>query len=128
RGFPIDVTARPNDLSFARLMSVLGVTDNAIVEWIFRGSLALRGTLAPLALEGPVRLRTRDFIVTHGAYHQRPVRRVIGVTHGDFEARWSIRPDAVRFEELVGQLPRSRIRGEVLLGFDNRLEVRAHAE
>src|SRR5690606_21295237 len=38
------------------------------------------------------------------------------------------RPDAVRFEELVGQLPRSRIRGEVLLGFDNRLEVRAHAE
>lgn len=128
RGFPIDVTAQAQDLSFARLMSTLGVTDNAIVEWIFRGTLALRGTLEPLALEGPVRLRTRDFIVTHGPYHQRPVRRVIGVTHGDFDGRWSIRPDGVRFENLLGVLPRSRLRADVLLGFDNRLEVRANAE
>src|SRR5690606_3358151 len=72
--------------------------------------------------------RTHDFVVSHDAYHRRPVRRVIGVSHGRFDGRWSIRPDAVRLDDLVGELPRSRIRGNVLLGFDNRLEVRAHAE
>ncbi len=128
RGFPIDVLARIDELSFARLMGVLGVTDDAIVEWIFRGSLGLRGTLVPLALDGPVSVRTHDFVVSHDAYHRRPVRRVIGVSHGRFDGRWSIRPDAVRFDDLVGELPRSRIRGNVILGFDNRLEVRAQAE
>ncbi len=82
----------------------------------------------PLDLEGPVRLRTHDFMVTKDAYHQRPVRRVIGVSTGRFDGRWSVRPDAVRFEQLVGVLPRSRIRGDVLLGFDNQLHARVRAE
>lgn len=128
RGFPLEVQTQVNDLSFARLMSVLGVTENAIVEWIFRGSLSLTGTLVPLSLEGPVRLSTRDFVVSHDAYHQRPVRRVIGVSHGDFVSRWSILPDAVRFTDLVGDLPRSTLRGDVLLGFDNKLQVQARAD
>lgn len=128
RGFPLDVRARVHDLSFARLMSTLGVTDGAIVEWFFDGGLSLTGTLAPLELDGPVSLRTRDFVVSHDAYHARPVRRVIGVTSGRFTSRWSIRPDAVRFTDVLGELPRSRLHGDVHLGFDNKLEVRARAE
>jgi translocation and assembly module TamB len=128
RGFPMDVTARVVDLSFARLMMDLGVTDNAIVEWFFGGTLQLVGTLAPLALEGPVHLDTRDFRVSHNPWHERRVRRVISISHGDFDGRWSIRPDAVRFSDLVGVLPRSRLRGDVLLGFDNQLRVSANAE
>lgn len=127
-GFPVHVRARPRELSFAGLMSDLGVTENAIVEWMFNGELVLDGGLLPLALEGPVDLRTHDFRVTHGPYHERPIRRVIGVSEGRFTGRWSIRPDAVRFEDLVGELPRSRLRADVLLGFDNALRVRARTE
>src|SRR5690606_15901759 len=128
RGFPLEVTAGLTDLSFARLMSALGVTQNGIVEWMFDGTLGLAGTLVPIALEGPVRLRTRDFRVTHDPYHAQSPRRVIGVSRGDFTGRWSIRHDAVRFSDLVGELPRSRLRGDVHLGFDNRLGVTAVAE
>lgn len=127
-GFPVNVRARPNELSFGGLMSDLGVTENAIVEWMFNGELLLTGGLVPLALEGPVDLRTHSFRVTHGPYHERPIRRVISVSEGHFSGRWSIRPDAVRFEDLVAQLPRSRLRAEVLLGFDNALRVRVRTE
>ncbi|HEY8426754.1 MAG TPA: translocation/assembly module TamB domain-containing protein, partial [Sandaracinaceae bacterium] len=106
----------------------LGVTENAIVEWFFDGRLALRGTLEPLALEGPVSLDTRDFVVSHGPWHERPVRRVIGVTSARLTSRWSIRPDGVRFENIAGELPHSRLRGDVLLGFRNELRVSARAD
>ncbi len=127
-GFAVRVRAEPRELSFGRLINTLGVTPNGIVEWFFNGSLDLAGTLLPLSLEGPVRLRTHDFIVSKDPFFQRPVRRVIGVSNGRFEGRWSIRPDGVRFEQLVGELPTSRIRGDVLLGFHNQLRVRARAE
>jgi translocation and assembly module TamB len=127
-GFPVNVRAQPNELSFGGLMSDLGVTENAIVEWMFNGQLRLTGGLVPLALEGPVELRTHGFRVTHGPYHERPIRRVISVSEGRFEGRWSIRPDAIRFEDLVAQLPRSRLRADVLLGFDNALRVRARTD
>ncbi|HJL15098.1 MAG TPA: translocation/assembly module TamB domain-containing protein [Sandaracinaceae bacterium LLY-WYZ-13_1] len=127
-GFPVDLRADVDELSFARLMATLSVTENAIVEWFFNGHLGLRGTLDPLSLEGPVHVQTHDFRVSHDPYHAERVRRVIGVSHGDFDGRWSIRPDAVRFSHLVGVLPRSRIRGDVHLGFDNRLGVQAVSE
>lgn len=128
RGFPLDVRADVDDVSFARVMLDLGVTENGIVEWTLDGSLVLRGTLDPLRLEGPVHLRTRDFRVTHDPWHAEHVRRVIGVSHGTFDGRWTIREDAVRFHDLVGVLPRSRIRGDVHLGFDNQLRVNARAD
>jgi hypothetical protein len=102
RGFPVEATARPRDLSFARLMRMLGVTENAIVEWFFNGSLELSGTLVPLALEGPVNLRTRDFRVYGEPYHHDNPRRIIAMDRGNFTAQWSIREDAVRFDNIVG--------------------------
>lgn len=127
-GFPVDVRARPDELSLARLMVMLDVTENGIVEWFFNGDMRLRGTLDPVALSGPVRLETHGFQVTHDPWHAERVRRVISVARGDFTGRWSIREDAVRFENLVGDLPHSRIRGSVLLGYDNQLRVSARVE
>lgn len=128
RGFPVELRADVEDVSFARLMLDLGVTENGIVEWFLAGSLVASGTLEPLRLEGPVHLRTRDFRVSHNPWHEAHVRRVIGVSHGTFDGRWSIRQDAVRFHDLVAALPRSRIRGDVHLGFDNQLRVSASAD
>ncbi|MGE0785650.1 MAG: translocation/assembly module TamB domain-containing protein [Sandaracinaceae bacterium] len=125
RGFPTTAHAHVDDFSFVRLMSALDVTQNGIVEWIFDGDLDLAGTLDPPSLEGPIALDTRDFRVTHEPYHAARQRRVIAVSRGRFTGSWSIRDDAIRFENLVGELPRSRIRGDVLLGFHNELRVNA---
>lgn len=127
-GFPVDVMARPDELSMARLMVNLGVTENGIVEWFFNGTMRLRGTLDPLVLSGPVNLQTHDFRVAHDPWHAERVRRVISIPHGEFTGRWSIDENAVRFDNLVGELPHSRIRGGVHLGYDNAFRVTARAE
>lgn len=127
-GFRTTAHAHVNDFSFVRLMSALDVTDNGIVEWVFNGDLRLAGTLDPPNLRGPIDLDTRDFRVTHEPYHAARQRRVIGVPRAHFGGFWSIRDDAVRFEQLDGELPRSRVRGDVHLGFDNQLRVTATGE
>lgn len=129
--FPVVAIARPDDLSFAHLMDQFEVSSNSIVEWIFDGELRLEGSLADpehIDLSGPVELNTRDFVVSKDAYHARPIRPVIAIPRGHFAGRWSIRPDGVRFSNLVADLPRSRIFGDVLLGFHNQLRVDARAE
>jgi len=128
RGFPVDVTARPEDLSMTRMMVMLGVTEDGIAEWFFDGTMELRGTLDPLAMGGPIDLDTRDFQVSKDPWHARRVRRVISVPRADFTGRWSIDEHAVRFENLVGQAPHTTVRGSVHLGFDNRFRVEARAE
>ncbi|MCC6874554.1 MAG: translocation/assembly module TamB [Sandaracinaceae bacterium] len=128
RGFPLSAHARIDDLSFARLMNDLGVTDNGIVDWMIDGEASTAGTLVPPSLEGPIVLRTHDFMVTHDPYHHSPRRRVIGVTRGNLAGRWSIRQDGVRFSDLAGEMPHSNLHGDVLLGFDNQLRVSARTE
>jgi translocation and assembly module TamB len=128
---PLVAVARPDDLSFAHLMDQFEVSANSIVEWIFDGELHLEGSLADpehIDLSGPITLQTRDFVVSKDAYHARPVRPVIAIPRGNFVGRWSIRPDGVRFSNLVADLPRSRIFADVLLGFHNQLRVDARAE
>jgi translocation and assembly module TamB len=125
---PVDLRAQLRGLSFAHLMDQLGVTPNSIVEWIFDGTMLLQGPLLDLDLEGPIDLRTHDFFVATGPYHATPVDPVIAIPHGHFRGRWSIRPDGIRFFRLDAALPRSRILGDVLLGFDNQLRVSARAE
>lgn len=129
---PLTAVARPDDLSFAHLMEVLDVTPNSIVEWIFDGTLTLRGELMPesgrLRLAGPVDLHTRDFVVSFDPYHARPVRPVLAIPRGRFVGGWSIEDDAVRFYDLSGELPQSHIWGDVVLGFHNALRVNARAE
>lgn len=128
---PLTAVARPDDLSFAHLMDQFEVSDSSLVEWIFDGELHLAGSLADVQnvdLEGPIELHTRDFVVTKDGYQARPMRTVIAIPRGRFVGRWSIRPDGVRFSNLVADLPHSRIYGDVLLGFHNELRVEARAD
>lgn len=125
---PLDAEVRLHGLSFAHLMDQLGVSANSIVEWIFDGRMMLRGSLRDVDLRGPIDLRTHDFVVSTNPYHARPLDPVIAIPRGTFRGSWSIRPDAIRFSDLVGVLPRSRILGNVHLGFDNALRVDARAE
>ncbi|UJR78565.1 translocation/assembly module TamB domain-containing protein [Sandaracinus amylolyticus] len=125
---PLDVTAELHAFSFAHLMDQLSVSQNSIVEWIFEGSMVLRGSLRDLDLSGPVDLRTHDFTVSANAYHERPLRTVIAIPRGHFRGEWSIRNDAIRFTDLVADLPHSRLYADVLLGFRNELRVSARAD
>ncbi|MGF1467445.1 MAG: translocation/assembly module TamB domain-containing protein [Sandaracinaceae bacterium] len=126
-GFPLDVEVGIDDLSFGKLMDDLGVTDNALVDWMFNGRARLSGTLDPLDLAGPIRTRTHDFVVTSDGFRTRSSRRIVGVRQGTVGGRWSIRPDGIRFESLTADMPRSVLHADVFLGFDDRLMVRAHA-
>ncbi len=126
--FRTDVRATLDHLSFAHLMDQFEVSPGSIVEWIFEGTLDLHGSLADLDLEGPIDLRTHDFTVSANPYYERPLRTILAIPRGHFGGRWSIRDDAVRFSDIVADLPRSRIFGDVLLGFHNALGVEVRAE
>lgn len=130
---PVHVVARPRALSFAKLMSEFQVSQNSIVEWLFDGSLVLDGSLADIQrgvvhFEGPIDLDTHDFTVSKNPYHERPLRVVIAIPRGHFGGRWSIDERGVHFDDLVADLPHSRIFGNVLLGFHNELRVHARAD
>ena len=125
---PLDVRATMDHFSFAHLMDQFEVSQHSIVEWIFEGTLDLRGSLRDLDLEGPVDLRTHDFVVSSSGYDAHPVHPVLQIPRGHFGGRWSIDADAVRFSDLVADLPHSRIFGDVLLGFHNALGVDVRAE
>jgi translocation and assembly module TamB len=125
---PVDARVTLDHLSFGHLMDQFEVSRGSIVEWIFEGTLDLRGSLARLDLEGPIDLRTHDFTVSSNAFTERPLHTVLAIPRGHFGGRWSIRDDAVRFSDIVADLPHSRIFGDVLLGFHNALGVDARAE
>ncbi len=127
-GYPLDVTVGIDGLEFHALMEQLGVTPNTIVQWHMDGEAALHGTLDPLDLRGPITVDTRDFLVTRGAWHEEPQRRVVGVTRARIAGGVSVRPDGLRFERLVADTPRSRLHGDVLLGFDDTLRVDVTSE
>jgi translocation and assembly module TamB len=126
--FPVDVRATTDHLSFAHLMDQFEVSQHSLVEWIFEGTLDLRGSLAHLDLEGPIDLRTHDFVIAANGYDAHPVHSVMAIPRGHFGGRWSIRDDAVRFSDIVADLPHSRLFGDVLLGFHNALGVDVRAE
>lgn len=125
---PVDVRIGLDDLQFAKLLDQLGVTENAIIAWTLDAQVHLRGTLFPLALDGPIHAQTRDVLVTKDAYHAVPRRRVMGVSRGDIDGRISFHDDGVRFYDLDARTPRSHMSGNVLLGFDDKLEVRVHSD
>ncbi|MEM9193150.1 MAG: translocation/assembly module TamB domain-containing protein [Myxococcota bacterium] len=123
-GFPLEAQVDIDDLRFAKLLAQLGVTENAIVQWPLSGRIEVGGTLSPLDLRGPIQLATEDFLITRDAYHQRPQRRIMGVTRASVRGQIRVIPDALRFEHLTGETPNSRLYvDEVHLGFDNQVRV-----
>jgi translocation and assembly module TamB len=123
-GLPFQVKTRANAVEFAKLMDLLGVSQNAIVDWKLIGNFELRGTLDPLDISGPLRMPTRDFRVTRDAYHVTPARNVIAIPSADVVGQVRVTPKGISLENMDVSLRSSKLFvREVLLGFDNRLRV-----
>ncbi len=127
-GFPVEIGADIDDLNLGKLMDQLGVTEDAIVNWPMTGRGELRGTLQPFAIEGPLRIRTRNFRATVEPWHQRRAKRILGVEHGVVEGRWRFDEEAAKFLDVHLDTGRSQVEVPIVhLGFDNRLRVEANA-
>ncbi|MCA9600903.1 MAG: hypothetical protein KC417_02695, partial [Myxococcales bacterium] len=122
---PLTISLDIQNLQFAKLMDQLGVSPNAIVQWTVTGPAKLSGTLNPLILDGPLHIQTKDFLVTNGAWHDANSFRIVGVDSASLRSHVSVRSDALRFLDIDATLPKSKIKGDVLLGFDNALRVTA---
>jgi translocation and assembly module TamB len=127
-GLPLEVEADVRDVSFARLMEQLAVTPDARVSWTLAGTMSLKGTCAPLDLQGALRMPTRDFRVTRDAWHEAPVRPILAIPRAELVGGVAIRPDAFVLRDIDVALPNTRLRvDEVMLGFDDDLRVRGRA-
>lgn len=125
---PTLVDLELHQLSFAKLMKDLDVSDGSLVEWIVSGKAKLKGDLQSVQLEGPIRFNTTDFEVTFGPYNQKPKRTAIQLGAFTAKGMWSIKKEGIRFYNLDLDLPYSHIKGETLLGFKNQFSVRAAAD
>lgn len=125
-GLPLAVKADVDGLRFEKLMHQLDVTPNTIVQWLIDGHLDFSGRLVPFALEGPIAIRSRDFLVTQQAYHVPNAARVIGAKRAQGTGRMRIDLDGLSFSQIDLRLPDSRLKGDAYLSFDD--EIRVHAE
>lgn len=124
---PLTATLDIDSLQLAKLLKQLGVTPDAIAQWTMHGSIELHGTLSPLDLGGPVRLRTEDFLVTADAWHHRPQTRIMGIERGRVEGRVTVTPEGLGFRDLDVTMPNSTAHVDLLLGFGDYIEVVGHS-
>ncbi len=125
---PIEVQGDVPHLEFEKLMAQLDVTQDCVVKWVLRGGFNLKGTIAPIAITGPIWADHVSFKTLSGAYHDPTATEIIGTPAGRVAGRVTIRPDALRFENLHGRLPHSEIFATVHLGFEDALGVTAYGE
>jgi translocation and assembly module TamB len=125
---PLDVRVQVDGVSFAVLMEQLSISPDAIVDWNLGGGFELQGTLAPFSLSGPLSMPTRDFRVTVDAWHQKPAHRIIGVSSADLKGKVRVNEAGIHLEHMQIDLPRSTVRANVLLGFDDALRVKGESE
>lgn len=125
-GFPLTVRGNTRNVEFAKLMKQLGVSDNAIVDWLLVGKFELAGTTDPLMLRGPMHFDTRDFQITQGPYHERPKRHILAIPKAELDGQVKVSDEGIQLLDVDATLARSRLEvAEVLLGFDNALRVHA---
>ncbi|HJK90728.1 MAG TPA: hypothetical protein RMH26_08290, partial [Polyangiaceae bacterium LLY-WYZ-15_(1-7)] len=128
-GFPLELDADIDGFRFAELMEQLSVTPDAIVTWPMEGTGRLEGTLVPFAIEGPLRMRARNFMVTSGPHHARPRERIIGVRSGRIVGRWRYDEEAASFTDITLETAGSRVKVPMVwIGYDNTIRVEGHAE
>jgi translocation and assembly module TamB len=126
---PLWARVRVVDVEFAKLLEQLGVSPNAIVDWVLAGNFELRGTLNPLHLQGPMHMQTHDFHVLRDAWHVSPARNVVAVASANLVGTVLVKPGGIFLQNFDVGLRNSKLRvDEVMLGFDNQVRVRAVAE
>lgn len=125
---PVEVRAEVKHLVFQKLMAQLGTTQDCVVDWHLRGGFRLKGTINPVAITGPIWAEHLSFRALTGAYHDPASREVIGTPPGRVSGRVNIRPDALRFENLLGKLPHSEMLVTVHVGFDDKIGVTARSQ
>ncbi len=124
RGYPLELGADIHSLNLGALMDQLGVTRNSIINWPMSGRGELRGTLSPLAIEGPLNIRSEGFLVTIDPWHQRNGRRLMGVERGTIRGTWRFDEEAAKFLNMHVDTGRSQVDVPLVhLGFDNRVRV-----
>jgi translocation and assembly module TamB len=116
------------NIDFTALLRDLGVHKNSYVGWDIREVHVpvLSGTLVPLHIDGELTAKTYTFGVYDRPADDRSRQRLFGVTDAQIATHVAIRPDALRFQEVLVALPRSRVEGAfVSIGFHNDLRVEA---
>ncbi|MCA9581971.1 MAG: hypothetical protein KC416_09250, partial [Myxococcales bacterium] len=124
--FPLSVKLNLKDMEFHKLMAQLGISNDAVVQWIVSGDIGVSGTINPLKLNGPLAISTRDFLVTAGPWHGEGVAPIVGVGQSDLRGRVAVTPTSLSFLDIHGNAGQgSTLQGGVVLGFGNHLRVNA---
>ena len=124
--FDVNIRTKIAGLRIESLMHQLDVTSGSWVTWKITGNGLFKGTLAPLELEGPIDLKTRDFVTYNGAWHDKASARVIGLKNVSVKGAWAITEDAFRFNSLRFRTARSHFGGSVNLSFDDVMHAELH--
>ncbi|HEX7663794.1 MAG TPA: hypothetical protein VF407_04765, partial [Polyangiaceae bacterium] len=87
---------------FTKLMSNLGVSDHAHVQWdldeVHTGVFA--GTVSPLKIDADFTAKTKNFVVSDMAIDNPAHTRIVGVREGNIVAHVGVRPTALTFSNV----------------------------
>ncbi|MBX3251359.1 MAG: translocation/assembly module TamB domain-containing protein [Myxococcales bacterium] len=128
-GLPVSVDADVQGFQFAKFMALAGVTEDSIVWWLLNAQLELRGTLLPLALDGPVRVRSQTFSALDRAWHDRDRRPLFSVGPARIHGRLRFDENAAHFYDLALDTGRTKARVPMVrLGYAGGVLVEAFAD
>lgn len=126
----VRLTAQDVDLKgidFTAMLQDLGVHPTPWVQWsLYDGHVdVFKGTLSPLALEGFLALKTRDFEVFDRPVSDPSRMHRVGVKEGTVQGMFRVRDDAVLLSnfEITTPNKNSHLKTTVRLGFNSILNV-----
>ncbi|HEY3495790.1 MAG TPA: translocation/assembly module TamB domain-containing protein [Polyangiaceae bacterium] len=124
-GVPLSVESMDQEnVAFPSLMRDVNVTPDTIVAWDIKETHAkkIRGTLAPLHVEGELSGETRDFEVFDRAFHDPARKHMIGVKRASLRGRFRVVPQALEFLDMRTDFGNSSILVKYLsIGFANKI-------
>jgi translocation and assembly module TamB len=116
---PVDI----DGIELPGLLRDLAVHPRAHVAWTLREGRFdhFGGTLAPLALDGPLTVHTRGFEVFDRPTTDPARQHMMGVKEATVHGTFSVRPRAIVLSGFAIDTPRSHLGANVSLGFDDDL-------
>jgi translocation and assembly module TamB len=111
---------------FSSIMRDMDVTSRTIVSWDLHETHAkkIKGTLAPLHVEGELASDTRDFEVYDRSFKDPARKHMIGVKHATLHGRFRVVPRALEFYDTRADFGKSSVLVKLVsIGFDNRIQL-----